>query len=85
MSLSILRTAFPLIVLWFAAACQAETQLKPQQFESLRQLIRPQANESAWAAVPWLINLQEARERASKEDKPLFLWRSGGGDVLGRT
>ncbi len=29
--------------------------------------------------------LQDARERAVKEDKPLFLWRSGGGDVLGRT
>ena len=65
--------------------CGEDTTLTPQSFESLRRLIRPQPDESAWAAVPWLINLQDARERAVREDKPLFLWRSGGGDVLGRT
>jgi hypothetical protein len=68
-----------------AGSAHAEGTLTPQQFESLRQQIRPQAKESQWAAVPWLINLHAARERAAREDKPLFLWRSGGGDVLGRT
>jgi len=62
-----------------------ETALTPRNFESLQRLIRPQPDESQWAAVPWLINLKDARERAAREDKPLFLWRSGGGDVLGRT
>jgi len=62
-----------------------DKELTPQKFELLQRLIRPQQDESQWAAVPWLINLQDARERAAREDKPLFLWRSGGGDVLGRT
>lgn len=76
-----------LVAFWSGAAslAKAEKELTPQQFDSLRQLIRPQADESLWSAIPWRINLQEAREHAVKEDKPLLLWRSGGGDVLGRT
>ena len=80
--------SFSLFVLLFCATgfLRAEdTALTRQSFESLWQLIQPQPDESAWAAIPWLINLQAARERAVQEDKPLFLWRSGGGDVLGRT
>jgi hypothetical protein len=51
---------------------------------ALARLIKPQSGESKWAAIPWLTNLKEARERAVREDKPLFLWRAGGGDTLGR-
>jgi hypothetical protein len=54
-------------------------------FAALQRLIRPQPDESKWARVAWLTNLQEARRRAVAQDRPLFLWRSGGGDVLGRT
>jgi hypothetical protein len=67
------------------AALAAQEMLTPDRFESLQRLIHPQDDESRWAAVPWLTNLSDARERSSREDKPLFLWRSGGGDVLGRT
>ena len=76
-----------LVAFWSGAAslAKAETELTPREFDSLRQLIRPQADESLWAAIPWRINLKEAREQAAREDKPLLLWRSGGGDVLGRT
>ena len=58
--------------------------LRPGQFESLHALIKPQPGESKWAAIPWLTNLEQARRRAVAEDKPLLLWRAGGGDVLGR-
>jgi hypothetical protein len=51
---------------------------------TLHRLIKPQPGESLWASIPWLTNLKVARERAAKEDKPLFLWRAGGGDTLGR-
>jgi hypothetical protein len=70
------------------AACPAgagEKTVTPDNLESLRQLIRPQADESLWAKVPWETSLKTARDRAIREDKPLLLWRSGGGDVLGRT
>jgi hypothetical protein len=58
--------------------------IPPEQFEYLHRLIKPQADESKWAKVPWLTNLDEARRRAAAQDKPLLLWRAGGGDVLGR-
>lgn len=67
------------------AALPARNTLTPDDFESLQHLIRPQVDEAQWSAVPWLTNLSEARQRSAREDKPLFLWRSGGGDVLGRT
>ena len=82
---SAIKTLLLLTLCAIGTAHADGTNLTPQQFESLRQVIRPQANESQWAAVPWLTNLRAARERAAREDKPLFLWRSGGGDVLGRT
>lgn len=68
-----------------ASAGAAEKTITPDGFESLQKLIRPQADESRWANVPWEMNLKQARERAAREDKPILLWRSGGGDVLGRT
>ena len=53
-------------------------------FDELVRLIKPLAGEAKWAAVPWEISLPRARERAVREDKPLLVWRAGGGDVLGR-
>jgi hypothetical protein len=55
-----------------------------EQFEQLRRLIKPQPGESKWARIPWLTNLKEARRQAVDLDRPLLLWRAGGGDVLGR-
>jgi hypothetical protein len=55
-----------------------------EQFDSLHSLIRPQEGESPWARVNWSIDLDEARKRSAREDKPLFVWRAGGGEVLGR-
>ena len=56
----------------------------PQDDSKLLPLIKAQPGESKWAAIPWLTSLKDARERAFREDKPLFLWRAGGGDTLGR-
>lgn len=54
------------------------------KYDELVRLIKPHSGESKWAAVPWEISLPQARARAVREDKPLFVWRAGGGDVLGR-
>lgn len=53
-------------------------------FKRFLDLIKPQANDSPWARIPWLTNLDEARKRAVAEDKPLLVWRAGGGAILGR-
>ena len=65
-------------------SARAEGPFRPDQFDAVHQLIKPQPGESKWARVPWLTNLNDARQRAVAEDKPLLLWRAGGGDVLGR-
>jgi hypothetical protein len=75
----------PLLAAWLAAPAPARERLTPDTFDRLHKLIKPQPGESKWARVPWLTDLAEARRRAVKEDKPLLVWRSGGGDVLGRT
>ena len=69
----------------WAALAPAQDATLPESFTRLHALIKPQPGESKWARVPWLTDLRGARRRAVAEDRPLFLWRSGGGDVLGRT
>ena len=68
-----------------APAATPGKAIRANEFTGLHALIKPQPGESKWAQIPWLTNLSEARQRSAKEDKPLLLWRSGGGDVLGRT
>jgi hypothetical protein len=81
------KTLFSLILVTTGAGAGpaiADPKISADRFDRLHRLIKPQAGESKWARIPWLTNLQEARKRAAAEDKPLLLWRAGGGDVLGR-
>jgi hypothetical protein len=74
-----------LAVSFFTSAQAAEKkEPSPEQFGALHRLIKPQAGEARWASIPWMTNLAEARQRSAKEDKPLYVWRAGGGEVLGR-
>ena len=69
---------------WTVAGAQRQSGIPADQFGRLHMLIKPQLGESKWATIPWLTNLAEARRKAAVEDKPLFVWRAGGGEVLGR-
>jgi hypothetical protein len=62
----------------------ASEPVNGQEDLPLLRLIKPQPDESKWARVPWRTQLAEARREAVRTDKPLFVWRAGGGDVLGR-
>ena len=62
----------------------AAVTIPVEQFERTHALIKPQPGESKWAQIPWMTDLAAARHRAVAEDKPLFVWRAGGGEVLGR-
>jgi hypothetical protein len=62
----------------------AEVTIPVEQFERLHALIKPQPGESKWAQIPWMTDLAAARHTGAAEDKPLFVWRPGGGEVLGR-
>lgn len=57
-----------------------QIRLDAEQFDRLRQLIRPAAGEARWAEVPWMpsTNIWAARQKAAAEGKPIFLWYMAG-------
>ena len=60
-----------------------EPTLNDGTFAQLRQQIRPQAGESRWMEIPWLIDVHEARQKAAAEGKPLFVYSGGGATGIG--
>jgi hypothetical protein len=54
-----------------------------EDFEQLRDWIRPQPGESRWMEIPWQIDLHEARRKAAAEGKPLFVLSGGGATAIG--
>ena len=40
--------------------------------------IQPSAEEKRWQRIPWMTSLWEARKRANKEGKPIFVWSMDG-------
>ena len=53
--------------------------LHADQFDKLHKLIKPQAGESRWMEIDWYPSVWEARQKAAKEGKPLFIWAGSGG------
>ncbi len=81
------RLALALFALSFAAPAHAADRTKPpspREWEELHRLLLPQPGESKWLRVPWRTDLAAARREAAAADKPLFVWRCGGGELLGR-
>ena len=48
--------------------------LDTKQIESLHALIKPTKAESRFLEIPWITNLQAARQKAAKEGKPLMIF-----------
>lgn len=70
-----------LVTVLGAAAVRAD-EPKPislDQFDKLHKLIKPHAGESRWMEIDWYPTVQEARLKAAKEGKPLFIWAGSGG------
>jgi hypothetical protein len=44
----------------------------------LHQLIRPQAGEFKWDAIPWYASIWHARQAAAAQDRPIFVFGTGG-------
>lgn len=53
--------------------------LAVDQFERLHRMIKPQRGESRWMEIDWHPNVWEARQKAAREGKPLFVWAGSGG------
>jgi hypothetical protein len=61
-----------------AIAARAAEPVKPDQFDHLRAVIKPQKGEDKWAGIPWKTDLWEARKQAAAQGKPILLWEMDG-------
>jgi hypothetical protein len=73
-----------------AVTCLAQDQAKSgpaaipaDQFAPLLTLIKPQPGELRFHEIPWLIDVWEARRKASAEGKPILVWSGAGGAPIG--
>jgi hypothetical protein len=62
---------------------EAEPNVGAASFAALHRQIKPQAGESRWMEIPWLIDLHEARQKAAAEGKPIFVMSGGGATAIG--
>ena len=46
--------------------------------DKLQATIRPAKGEDAWASIPWMTDLWQARKLAAKQGKPILLWEMDG-------
>lgn len=54
-------------------------RLSTAELEKLHRLIKPQPGESRWMEIAWYPSVWEARQKAAREGKPLFIWAGSGG------
>ena len=54
-------------------------RLSAGEFEKLHKWLKPQPGESRWMEIDWYPSVWEARQKAAREGKPLFLWAGSGG------
>ncbi|MCY3682853.1 MAG: hypothetical protein OXH16_15740 [Gemmatimonadetes bacterium] len=50
--------------------------LTDETFEVLFEACRPQ--KERWTDIPWIGGLWEGRQKAAREEKPLFIWAMNG-------
>jgi hypothetical protein len=65
---------------WVATGppARAADPIRPDQFAGLQALIKPDRGEDAWAKIPWMTDLWQARQMAAKLGKPILLWEMDG-------
>jgi hypothetical protein len=52
--------------------------LTAENMTELHQLIRLQDGEYRWDAIPWYASIWHARRAAAAQDKPIFVFGTGG-------
>jgi hypothetical protein len=76
------RNPLPPLAVLLAWLCSgslpAAEPIPGEQFDKLRALIKPAAEETKWEQIPWLTSLWEARQQAAKQGKPILLWEMDG-------
>lgn len=62
-----------------AADSSGFARLGDAEFARLHALIKPRRGESRWMEIDWYPSVWEAREKAAREGKPIFLLAGSGG------
>jgi hypothetical protein len=52
-------------------------QMTPGDLRVVKEII-PKAEEKAWQEIDWKVDLWEARQKAAKTGKPIYLWEMDG-------
>jgi hypothetical protein len=60
------------------AALGAAPELNDQTFPSLRDAIRPCAEERQFLEIPWHASFSAAVDEAQETDRPILLWAMNG-------
>jgi hypothetical protein len=76
-----LLTALGLGLLAAGTAARADEPAPPtaEQFAKLQALIKRQPGEARYLDIDWYPSLWEARQKAARESKPLFIWAGSEG------
>jgi len=56
----------------------SKERLTVENFEKLHAIIKPQPGESKWDKIPWIMDLGVVRRKAAQENKPIFVFGTGG-------
>jgi hypothetical protein len=57
--------------------------IAPEHFARLLRLIKPGPGELRFHAIPWLLDITQARKQAAALGKPILVWSGAGGAPLG--
>ena len=82
------KIALSALVLALCGAAQSAEQVIPEpsaeNFAKTRGVIKASPGETPWYEIDWLTRVQEAREKAAAEGKPLVIYIGGNnGSVNG--
>ena len=76
-----------LVIGWGCAASLAHGDsaglLTKESAPEIREMIRPQDDESLFRTISWHTDFWEARKIAAAEGKPIFIWAGSGGGPVG--
>lgn len=53
-------------------------EVKTENLDRLKTLVKPRAEEMKWEEIPWQVDLWQARRKAAEAGKPLVLWEMDG-------
>lgn len=67
-----------LLLVALLGSAHAADPIKPDELGKLRALIKPGKDEDAWATIPWMTDLWQARKVAAEKGKPILLWEMDG-------